>query len=100
MIPHKVIVYGLEYDIEVGALNQEWGVTDMAQQLITLSRSQSTERMKDTLCHEIGHCITEHFRSAFESCPEDKREEMACDWFAHFRKVLKDNPDLKLYLFE
>ena len=99
MIPKSIKVFGLVYKVEKGNLNNEWGLTDFNDQIITIAKSQTEERMKDTLCHEIGHCIIEHFRSAFEGCPEREREEMACDGFSHFKKVLDENPKLRKYLF-
>ena len=99
MIPKTVKIFDLVYKIEIGTLNEEWGLTDFDKQIITLGRSQTAERMRQTLFHEIVHCVNETFKSAFEGIVDKKdMEEHVCDLLSIVNIQIKKNPKVKKYL--
>ncbi len=99
MIPKSIKIFDLKYKIEIGSLNEEWGVTDFDAQVITLGRNQTKKRMRQTLFHEIVHTVIISMKSAFDGVDSKKdMEEFVCDLLSIVWIEIGKNPKVKKYL--
>jgi hypothetical protein len=81
------------------------GETSFTSRKITIYQSPSSELLKETLCHEILHCILEGVMSAVVTMEPDKDnkldvEECVVELVSpKILQVYRDNPAVRKFIF-
>ena len=100
-LPKHLKVMGRTYKVVEGptlpadelGVEDAWGVSDHAQELIGLKSTLKKHQKQDTLLHEIVHCVA---FSQSNSLPEDIVQSLAYGLY----RVIRDNPKAVEYLAE
>ena len=100
-LPESIRIAGYDVDIiqptpREMAKNLRYGYFDADELTIAIDSSQTPVRLADVLIHEIMHAVS-FFYNVY---PEDDEERTVRTSATGFMQVLRDNPELYLYLGE
>lgn len=94
--PAKVVVGPHTYTVAHAAGMTDFGNTNTRTQRIILADDQSPGALRDTVLHEVLHCVVAH--AGFSQEWEDREEGIVNRLTPVVLQVLRDNPRLVSYL--